>query len=423
MKKFLALILASLLTVSMVACSSTDTKDDANTPAGDNSAETKTEDTTKDTAKVTAENIKVGFIFVGDENEGYTQAHSDGAKAMAKELGLKEDQIITKWLIPENEQCYEAAVDLAEAGCSIIFANSFGHEDYILQAAKEYPEIQFCHATGYRAASSKLSNMHNYFTAVYESRYVSGVVAGLKLKQLIDEGAITADQAKLGYVGAYSYAEVVSGYTAFFLGVRSIVPEATMSVKYTGSWADQSAEKEVASALIADGCVLISQHADTTGAPAACEAAKVYDVGYNIDMIPTAPNYALTSASINWAPYYTYAVKSILDGTTIDTDWCQGYADGADKITVLNEKAVAPGTAEKVKEIEDAIKAGTLKVFDTKTWTVDGKEITTTKGAELEADYHDQEYIIDGTFAESTLGSAPAFAFRVDGITELNQVF
>lgn len=362
------------------------------------------------------DDFKVGCILVGDENEGYTYAHIKGIEAMKEELGLSDDQVIIKYNIPEGNECYEAAATLADEGCDIIFANSFGHEDYMIQAAKEFPDVEFCHATGYQAASSGLSNMHNFFTAVYESRYVSGVVAGMKLNELLDNGEI--EEAKIGYVGAYSYAEVVSGYTSFFLGVRSVCPEATMDVKYTGSWADQALEKECAEALIAEGCVLISQHADTTGAPAACEAAHVYDVGYNVSMLDVAPDYALTSASINWAPYYTYAAKAAMNGETFDTDWCQGYADGADCITELNTSIIAEGTEEKVAEVEEALKNGTLHVFDTSTFTVDGETLTS-----YVKDGSDIEYISDGYFHESEYGSAPAFDIRIDGITELNSQY
>ncbi len=257
--------------------------------------------------------------------------------------------------------------------------------------------------------------MHNYFTAVYESRYVSGVVAGLKLNEMIENGDIKEDQTKIGYVGAYPYAEVKSGYTAFFLGVRSVCPSATMKVIYTNSWASIDLEKEAAESLIADGCVLISQHADTTGASTACEKAGVPIVGYNVSMIATAPTQALTSASIDWGPYYTYAVKSVIDGTKIDTDWCKGYDDGADKITELNDKAIAKGTKEKVKEVEDAIKDGSLHVFDTSTFTVDGKELDSWK------DDNGNEYIKDGYFHESELHSAPAFAINIDGIESVEK--
>ena len=407
MKKFAALLLAGAMAFSMMACGSSSDK-----KADDKSSDSKKAESAKSTS---ASDIKVGVIYIGDENEGYTEAHMKGIKEMKEELGLSDDQIIEKTLIPEDETCYDAAVDLAEQGCNIIFGTSFGHESYLLQAAAEYPDVQFCHATGYQAASSGLDNMHNYFTAVYESRYVSGVVAGLKLNEMIENGDIKEDQTKIGYVGAYPYAEVKSGYTAFFLGVRSVCPSATMKVIYTNSWASIDLEKEAAESLIADGCVLISQHADTTGASTACEKAGVPIVGYNVSMIATAPTQALTSASIDWGPYYTYAVKSVIDGTKIDTDWCKGYDDGADKITELNDKAIAKGTKEKVKEVEDAIKDGSLHVFDTSTWTVNGETLDTYK-----KDGSDIEYISDGSFHESEFASAPAFDILIDGITTID---
>lgn len=404
MRKFLAVLLSVAMVLGVAGC-------------GSSNSSTKADDTKDAATTEAASDIKVGFIFIGDENETYTYAHVLGAKEMQEALGLSDDQIIYKWNIPENEQCYDAAVDLAEQGCNIIFANSFGHEDYIIQAAQEYPDVQFCHATGYKAASSGLSNMHNYFTSVYQSRYVSGVVAGMKLAELY--GADT--DVKIGYVGAYSYAEVISGFTAYFLGVRSICPNVTMEVKYTGSWANQALEKETAEALIADGCVLISQHADTTGAASACEAAKVYDVGYNVSMMEAAPNYALTSASIKWGPYYTYATQSVINGESFETDWCHGHEEGAVWITELNDVAVAEGTQEKVDELWAAIDDGSLKVFDTSTWTVNGETITSTANID---GYNGVEYISpDGYFMESELASAPSFNFIVDGITELNTVY
>ncbi|MDY3919817.1 MAG: BMP family ABC transporter substrate-binding protein [Candidatus Limivivens sp.] len=363
---------------------------------------------------VAKEDLKVGVIYIGDENEGYTAAHMNGIDEMAAALGLDASQITEKTLIGENEACYDAACDLAEEGAQIVFANSFGHETYMMEAARDFEDVQFCHATGFQAASSGLENMHNYFTNVYESRYVSGVVAGLKLNQMIEEGTITEDGAKMGYVGAFPYAEVISGYTSFYLGAKSVCPSVTMEVKYTNSWASFDLEKECADALISDGCVLISQHADTTGAPTACEAAGVPVVGYNVDMIAVAPNTALTSASINWGPYYTYAVQCILDGTPIDVDWCKGYADGADQITALNEAAVAPGTAEKVAEVEAAIMDGSLHVFDTATFTVNGEELTTYEKNGV-------EYVSDGYFHESEFGSAPAFDLAIDGITSIEE--
>lgn len=405
MKKAVSLLVVLVMVLGLAAgCgSSTDKKE-----SGDTS-----------TAKgIDASKIKIGVIYVGDENEGYSAAHIEGVKEMAKTLGISESQIIEKKNIAEDESCYDAAVDLADQGCNIIFANSFSFEDYMLKAAKEYPNIQFCHATGLKAASSKLSNMHNFFDAVYESRYVSGVVAGLKLNEMIDNGTIKADEAKMGYVGAYPYAEVISGYTSFYLGAKSVCPSVTMEVQYTNSWADMAGENEVATQLIANGCVLISQHADTTGAPSACEKEGVPCVGYNVDMTSVAPNSALTSATINWAPYYTYAVKCVLDGKAIDTDWCKGYADNAVGISPLNDKVVAKGTAEKVDEVIKAIKDGSLHVFDTKNFTIGGKSIDELikEGGDY-AKYAD--YVKDGYFHESELISAPAFDLKIDGITEL----
>lgn len=405
MKKLLSVVLAMLMVLGLLAgCGKTETPADA----------------PKDEANDKAASIKVGVIYIGDENEGYTGAHMAGIDAMMKNLGLKEDQVIEKTNIKEDESAYDAAVDLAEQGCNIIIANSFGHEDYMIQAAKEYPEIQFLHDTGFQAKASGLSNMHNAFNAIYEARYVAGVVAGLKLNEMIESGKITKDKAKIGYVGAYPFAEVVSGYTSFYLGAKSVCPSATMDVQYTNSWSDMAGEKEVASQLIANGAVLISQHADTTGAPTAAEAAKVPCVGYNIDMTSVAPNSALTSAAMNWSAYYTYAVKSVIDGTPIATDWCQGLKDDAVSITPLNDKVVAKGTAEKVKEVEDAIKAGTLHVFDTKTFTIGGKSVEELIKSDTNyAKYAD--YVKDGYFHESELIAAPAFDLRIDGIKELTK--
>ena len=320
-KKLLSILLAGVMALGLFGCGSaaSDSKNDSSTgtessAAGD-SAET--ESVNKD--------FKVGVILVGDETEGYSLAHINGIKAAAEKLGVPSDNIIWKYKVAEDSTCADAATDLVGLGCKLIISNSYGHQTFMAGVAADYPDVQFVAMTGDFAAISGLKNFKNAFTNVYESRYVSGVVAGMKLAEVYGEDT----DALIGYVGAYSYAEVISGYTAFYLGVKSVCPNVTMEVKYTGSWADQALEKETAEALIADGCVLISQHADTTGAAAGCEANEVYDVGYNVSMLEAAPNYALTSASIKWGPYYTYAVNCILNGEAIDTDWCQGYADGA----------------------------------------------------------------------------------------------
>ena len=422
LRKLVSVAMAGVMTLSLAACGGSGTADTTAAPAStEAAADTTAADAGETEAKeaapaggVAKEDLKVGFVFIGDENEGYTAAHYKGAMEMKEALGLADDQIIVKWNIPEDETAQDAAMDLADQGCQIVFANSFGHESYVIEAAKEYPEVQFCHATGFQAASSGLSNMHNYFTAIYEARYVSGVVAGMKLNQMIEDGTVAKDACKIGYVGAYPYAEVISGYTSFFLGVRSVCPDATMEVKYTNSWASFDLEKEAADALISDGCVLISQHADTTGAPTACEAAGVPCVGYNISMIATAPTQALTSSTNNWGAYVTEAVQHVVDGTEIPVDWCKGFSDGAVLITELNEAAVAPGTKEKVEEVEAKLAAGELHVFDTSTWTVEGKTLDSYKKDD------GNEYISDGYFHESEFASAPAFEILIDGITTID---
>ena len=422
LRKLVSVAMAGVMTLSLAACGGSGTADTTAAPAStEAAADTTAADAGETEAKeaapaggVAKEDLKVGFVFIGDENEGYTAAHYKGAMEMKEALGLADDQIIVKWNIPEDETAQDAAMDLADQGCQIVFANSFGHESYVIEAAKEYPEVQFCHATGFQAASSGLSNMHNYFTAIYEARYVSGVVAGMKLNQMIEDGTVAKDACKIGYVGAYPYAEVISGYTSFFLGVRSVCPDATMEVKYTNSWASFDLEKEAADALISDGCVLISQHADTTGAPTACEAAGVPCVGYNISMIATAPTQALTSSTNNWGAYVTEAVQHVVDGTEIPVDWCKGFSDGAVLITELNEAAVAPGTKEKVEEVEAKLAAGELHVFDTSTWTVEGKTLHSYKKDD------GNEYISDGYFHESEFASAPAFDILIDGIKTID---
>ena len=397
MKKALAIGLAAAMAVTMTA--PVYASDDSESGAG-----------------IAKEDLKIGAIYIGDENEGYTAAHMAGIDEMVENLGLDDSQVIEKTLIGEDEGCYDAAADLADQGCQIIFANSFGHETYILEAAGEYPDVQFCHATGTQAAASGLSNMHNYFTNIYEARYVSGVVAGLKLNEMIKDGTITEDNCKMGYVGAFPYAEVISGFTSFYLGAKSVCESVTMEVQYTNSWADMTAEGEVANQLIADNCVLISQHADTTGAPSACETAGVPCVGYNVDMTSVAPDAALTSPTNNWGVYYTYAVQCVLDGKAIDTDWCKGFSEDAVRITPVNEAVAAEGTDAKVEEVEAALKDGSLHVFDTSKFTVNGSSLEDliAEGGDY-AKYAD--YVSDGYYHESELASAPSFDIIIDGIT------
>jgi basic membrane protein A len=325
--------------------------------------------------------------------------------------------------IPEGQECYDTACELVDAGCNIIFADSFGHEDFMIEAAKENPNVQFCHATGTKAHTEGLSNYHNAFASIYEGRYLAGIAAGMKLNEMIDAGTITADQTKIGYIGAYTYAEVISGYTSFFLGARSVCPSATMEVTFTGSWYDETAEKEGANTLINDGCVLISQHADSMGAPTACETAGVPNVSYNGSTASVAPNTFIVSSRINWTPYFKFAIESVRDGKAIPADYTGTIATGSVVLTDLGSAAAA-GTQEAIDKAKADLQSGSLHVFDTATFTVGGAKLDSYKAdVDTDAAYEgDHEVITDGYFNESGEGfrSAPYFDLQIDGITLLN---
>ncbi len=356
------------------------------------------------------ENFKIGFICLHDDKSTYDLNFLNAAEAAIAELGLTKDQYIIKTNIPEGNECYEAAKDLVGQGCTVIFANSFGHENYMIQAAKEFPNVQFCHATGYQASIEKLPNFHNAFASIYEGRYLAGIAAGMKLNEMIEAGKITAEQAKMGYVGAFTYAEVISGYTSFYLGAKSVCPSVTMDVQFTGSWYDPILEKEAAEALIAKDCVLISQHADSMGAPGACEAAGIPNVSYNGSTIEACPSTFIVSSRIDWTPYFKYIIKCVNTDEAIATDWCGGLKEGSVALTEVNEAVAAKGTVEAIEKAKAELKAGTLKVFDTSKFTVDGKVL-------------EDELVSDGYYHESEKVSAPSFAFNIDGITRLNEDF
>lgn len=381
-----------------------------------------TDDTTTTAPAVDAAKVKVGFIFLHDENSTYDLNFMNGAKAACEKLGV---EYIIKTNIDETNDCYEAAADLADQGCNIVFADSFGHESFMIQAAKEYKDVQFCHATGTRAHTEGLDNYHNAFASIYEGRYLAGVAAGLKLNEMIEAGQFKAEDAKIGYVGAFTYAEVISGYTSFFLGARSVCPTATMEVQFTGSWYDETAEKEAATLLIGNGCKLISQHADSMGAPTACETAGIPDVSYNGSTVDQCPNTFIVSSRINWEPYFEYIIGQVAAGKAIDTDWTGTIATGSVELTAVNEKAAAEGTQAKIDEVKAAIEAGTVKVFDTSKFTVGGKAVDTYL-ADVDTDEAytgDTEVIKDGAFLESNFRSAPYFDLRIDGITLLNEKY
>ena len=365
--------------------------------------------------------LKVGFIFLHDEQSTYDKNFMVAAKAACEEMGVEYAQ---KTQIPESKDCYDAAVELVEVdGCNIIFADSFGHEAFLIDAAKKYPDVQFCHATGTQAHTAGVANFHNAFASIYQGRYLAGVAAGLKLNEMIDAGKITADKAKMGYVGAFTFAEVMSGYTSFYLGAKSVCPTVTMDVKFTGSWYDEQKEKEAAQALIAGGCVLISQHADSMGAPTACETAGVPNVSYNGSTVAACPNTFIISSRIDWTPYFKYMIKCVQDGKAIDADWTGTIETGSVVLTDINETAAAAGTKEKLEEVKAKLLDGSINVFDTANFTVKGEKLTTYM-ADVDTDAEfakDTEAIENGVFYESKHRSAPYFDVEIDGITLLDR--
>ena len=401
MKKILALLLAVVMVAAFASCgNSKESNDGAATGNAD---------------------FKIGLICLHDENSTYDNNFIQALKSVQKDLNLTDDQVLIKTNIGEDDSCYTAAAELVDKGCNVIFADSFGHESYILQAAKEFTDVQFCHATGTKAHTEKLANFHNAFADIYQGRYLAGVAAGMKLNQMIEDGTITADKALIGYVGAFNYAEVVSGMTSFYLGARSICPSATMKVTYTNSWFDIALEREAALNLINNGCVLISQHADSEGAPKACEEKGVPNVAYNISTISMGPNTALVSSKIDWSPYFKLIIEAVQKGEEIPTDKCGTMAEGYVALTELNEKVAAPGTKEKIEEVKAKLESGELKVYDTKNFTVNGETLTTyTADVDDAGDFvPETEVVKDGEFKESTYRSAPYFDIKyIDGISE-----
>ncbi len=420
MKKFVALLLALAMVFALCACGNSNSAAPKQDDAAESSQPSDNASENQPAADLSA--LKVGFIFLHDENSTYDLNFMNAAKEACETLGVES---VFKTNIPEDQSCYEAAAELADAGCNIIFADSFGHEDYIIQAAKEFPKVQFCHSTGTKAHTEGLDNYHNAFASIYEGRYLAGVAAGLKLNEMIDNGDFAAEDAKIGYVGAFTYAEVVSGYTSFFLGARSVCPTATMEVTFTGSWYDETAEKEAANKLIANGCKLVSQHADSMGAPTACETAGVPNVSYNGSTISACPNTFIVSSRIDWAPYYEFVINAVANGETIPADWTGTLATGSVVLTEVNEAAAAAGTADKIAEVKAALEAGTIHVFDTANFTVGGETLTSYMAdVDTDANYEaDTEVILDGYFHESEMRSAPYFDLRIDGITLLDEAY
>ena len=375
-----------------------------------------------DSGSADGDAMKVGLICLHDENSTYDLNFLNAFQESCDKLGV---EAVIKKNVPEGQECYDAAGELADAGCSVIFADSFGHEDYMIQAAKEFPDVQFCHATGTKAHTEGLDNYHNAFAAIYQGRYLAGVAAGMKLNEIKEAGNLKGDTPKMGYVGAFTYAEVVSGYTSFYLGAKSVCPDVTMDVTFTGSWYDETAEKEGANKLIQGGCDLISQHADSMGAPTACEEAGIPDVSYNGSTKSAAPNTYIISSRINWSPYYEFVINAVQNGEEIPADWTGTIETGSVELTELNEDVAAEGTQAKLDEVTAGLKDGSIHVFDTSAFTKEGENLSTYMAdVDTDPDYTgDTEVISDGYFHESEYRSAPYFDLQIDGINLLDTAF
>ena len=382
--------------------------------------------------------VKAALIALHGTSSTYDKNFIEAFKTACQNKGLKEENYTIITDIPEGTKCYDEAANFADEGYDVIFADSFGHEAYMLQAAKEFPDVQFCHATGTKAHTENVENFQNAFASIYEGRYLAGVAAGLKLLELYGDD-ITAEEAKVGYVGAFPYAEVISGFTAWFLGVRSVVPNATMEVRYTNSWYDEPAEKATAEALIASGCKLISQHADSMGAPTACENANVPNVAYNGTTGKT--NTFIIASRINWVPYFEYMLDCVINGKDIDADYTGSIETDSVLITELGT-AAAEGTQAKLDAVKAQLKDGSLKIFDCSKFTVKNAKADTSefskagsivmdangKLTSYKADVDDAGDFVPETeviktengvtyFAESEFRSAPYFDIIIDGIT------
>lgn len=417
MKKFLALLLSLIVVLNLAACGGSGDNGE-NEPATDNTG----------TEESSGKTVKVGLICIGDENDqGYTYNFIRGKEAATEALAAKGINVewVVKYNINEDSGCADANIELAEEGCELIINNSYGFEPFMLQVVDDYPDIQFIACTNEASWKDGRDNTHNGFANIYEGRYLAGVVAGMKMQEMIDNGEITADQAVIGYVGAYSFAEVISGFTAYYLGARSVCPSATMKVSFVGSWSDATAEGNAAAALADAGCIMISQHSDNTTPATTAQSKGVFHTGYNNDMISVAPDASLVSTRIDWSYYFEYAIEAVANGEEFDQDWCHGMDMGAVVLTDLNESIAAEGTAEKLAEVEAALADGSLQVFDTSTFTIGGEALTSALALDTDGDFvpDSEEAVFDGAFHESYFQSAPYFALQIDGIEWLNSAF
>lgn len=369
------------------------------------------------------EKIKVGFIYLHGETSSFDKNFMDAALSACNQMGVAYAQ---RTDVAESEECYEAAKDLIETeGCNIIFADSFGHEDYLIKAAREYPEVEFCHAAGVKAHTENLQNFHNAYAEIYEGWYLNGVAAGLKLNEMISKGEINTGEAKLGYVGAYPYAEVISSYTAFYLGAKSVCPTVTMDVKYADSWYDETRDNQIANELIDGGCLIMGQYSDSMGVPKACESRGVPYVAYNYEASQAITDTFLAGSRIDWTPYFKYIIQCVNMGEEIATDWAGTLQTGSVVVSMVNDSVAPAGTQQTVNEVKKELESDMIEVFDTSFWTVNG-ETYTSYLADVDTDGNfmpDTHVIENGIFYESKYRSAPYFNIQIDGITIINQAY
>ncbi|MBR6025182.1 MAG: BMP family ABC transporter substrate-binding protein [Firmicutes bacterium] len=404
MKKVLALVLALCMVLGLAAC------------GGSSSGSTTT--TTEKTV------YKVGMVCIGDANQAYDRNFMMAADEATARLAAKGIDI--EWIYKYNNptEVADDTADLADEGCIAVFCNSYGQEPQMLITAQDYPDTVFAGLTNQGSQADELPNTINAFPNIFEARYLAGVAAGCKLQEMIDNGTIKADEAVMGYVGAFTYSEVISGYTAFFLGAQSICPTATMLVEFIGSWGDTALEAAAAQDLIDKGAVLISQHSDNTSPATTAQANGKYHVGYNIAMSDVAPEASIISSRIDWTNFFESTIETIVNGGEVPQDYLNhGLADGDVTLTDLNTAIAAPGTQEAIDKAAAAIKSGELQVFDTSKFTVGGETITSAL-ADTDGDFAgDTEAVFDGYFHESYLLSAPQFGVRIDGITLVNEEY
>lgn len=434
MKKLITLLLTAIMAVAccfgFTACGGNEESGVA-IPALENTNFNEFDDT-----KI-SDDFKLGVLCLHDENSTYDKNFIDAVKRAQKALGLKDEQVIIYTGIPEGSECETKANELVSLGCKAIFADSFGHEDYIIASAKAHPDVQYFHATGTKAHTEGLSNYHNAFASIYQGRYLAGVAGGLKLQEMINDGKIKDENKDkdgniiLGYVGAFTYAEVISGFTSWYLGVKSVVSNVVMKVQFTGSWYDEAAEKTAAETLIAAGAALVSQHADSMGAPNACETKGVPNVSYNGSTMDACPETFIISSKIDWTYYFKWIIASVGgNAKAVTTDFAGTINNGCMvALSNANDDVIAEGTVDKLVEVRSKLMDGSLKVFDCSKFTVNGEHLTTYMAdVNTDADYTPDTEAIkteNGVtyFAESEFRSAPYFNIQIDGIEYLNTKF